>query len=213
MSSFIVGSLALWGAARRVGSQHSPPGRENSGPWCAGSFARSWLHRSLTAARRDESARCTRLRVAKIPRLRSLGHGCTARSLRRGATSRLAALASGSRKSRASVRSVMVAPLAHCGAARRVGSLHSPPGRENPAPPFARSWLHRSLTAARRDESARCTRLRVAKIPRLRSLGHECGASARVRRRSRRHKMVSRVTSSPSTSRLPARTKRTANSR
>src|SRR5262245_17946200 len=66
-------------------------------------------------------------------------HGCTALSLRRGATSRLAALASTSRKPRASIRSLMVAPRSHCGAARQVGSLHSPPRRESPAPSFARS--------------------------------------------------------------------------
>src|SRR5262249_27000794 len=34
----------------------------------------SWLHRALTPARRDKSARCTRLRVAKTPRLRSIAH-------------------------------------------------------------------------------------------------------------------------------------------
>src|SRR5262245_24686732 len=170
--SFMVAPRSRCGAARQVGSLHSPPGRENPAP----SFARSWLHRALTPARRDKSARCTRLRVAKTPRLRSLAHGCTALSLRRGATSRLAALASGSRKPRAFVRSLMVAPRSHSGAAPQVGSLHSPPGRENPAPSFARSWLHRALTPARRDKSARCTRLRVAKTPRLRSLAHGCTA-------------------------------------
>ena len=136
----------------------------------------SWLLRSLTAARRHKSARCTRLHVARSPRLRSLAHGCSALSLRRGATSRLAALASTWRDPRAFVRSLMVAPLSHCGAAPQVGSLHSPPRGEIPAPSFARSWLPRSLTAARRHKSARCTRLHVARSPRLRSLAHGCPA-------------------------------------
>src|SRR5262245_22430349 len=34
---------------------------------------------------------------------------------------------------------VILAPRSHSGAARQVGSLHSPPRRENPAPPFDRS--------------------------------------------------------------------------
>src|SRR5689334_11893423 len=38
---------------------------------------------------------------------------------------------------------LIVAPPAHCGSARQVGSLHSPPGRENPSPSFAGSFFHR----------------------------------------------------------------------
>src|SRR6185312_13070645 len=94
--ALIVAPRAHCGAARQVGSLHSPPGREKP----AASFARSLLHRALTVGRRDKSARCTRLPVAKNPPLRSRAHCCTARSLWGGATSRLAALASRSRKTR-----------------------------------------------------------------------------------------------------------------
>src|SRR5262249_11440086 len=85
-----------------------------------------------------------------------------------------AALASGLRKSLACVRGLIVAPPTHFGSAQQVGSLHSPPGCENPSPAFVGSLLHRPLTSARRNKSARCTRLRVANIPRLRSWAHCC---------------------------------------
>src|SRR5262245_27610682 len=44
----------------------------------------------------------------------------------------------------------MVAPRAHCSSARQVGSLHSPPGRENPSPPFARSFVFSAREDAER---------------------------------------------------------------
>src|SRR5262249_11440085 len=90
---------------------------------------------------RQRYHRCTRLRVAKIPRLRSWAHCCTAHSLRLGATSRLAALASGLRKSLACVRGLIVAPPTHFGSAQQVGSLHSPPGCEYPSLAFVGSLL------------------------------------------------------------------------
>src|SRR5436305_1184794 len=45
------------------------------------------------------------------------------------------------------VNSLMVAPLAHCGSAQQVVSLHSTPGCENPSPSFARSSPHRRARA------------------------------------------------------------------
>src|SRR5204862_5635920 len=88
--SLIVVPLAHSAEAQHVGSLHSPPGCDcPSAP-----FARSSLSRSLTPPRRNMSARCTPLPVAPAPRLRSLAHRCPARSLRRGATCRLAALPS-----------------------------------------------------------------------------------------------------------------------
>src|SRR6185312_13157598 len=59
------------------------------------------------------------------------------RALHAGASSRLAALASGMRKSLRSTRALIVAPRARSTPAHQVGSLHSPPGCENPSVPRA----------------------------------------------------------------------------